>query len=219
MLCACTDCYYDAADARRGPTCLHMNIDRHGNNRPAAPEGRMASPPPRLASLVCDAGAVLGISTDCSCYYDAAATWGDALLGVWTDCYYDAAAARGGAVPGVSTDYFDEAAAALGGTVPGALVECYNNAAAAWGDTVLGALADCYYHTDAARGGALLVPGFQRPAGAPSRWDVDLPFTGLLLPSQGAGNSWRAVPAMVSQGTALSTAPQLPTSSQNKSTL
>jgi hypothetical protein len=154
----------------------------------------MASPPPRLASLVCDAGEVLGISTDCSCYYDTAATRGGAVLGVLMDCYYNAAATRGGAVPGVSTDYLDDAAAALGGTVPGALVESYNNAAAAWGDTVLGASADCYYHTDAARGGALLVPGFQRPAGAPSRWDVDLPFTGLLLPSQGAGNSWRAVP-------------------------
>ena len=135
---------------------------------------------------------MLGACTDC--YYVAAAARGDAVLGFFMDCYYDAAATLGGAVPGVSTDYFDDAAAALGGTVPGALVECYNNAAAAWGDTVLGASADCYYHTDAARGGALLVPGFQRPAGTPCRWDVDLPFIGLLLLSQGAGNSWREVP-------------------------
>ena len=74
VLGASTDCYYDAAAALGGPTCLHMNRDRRENDRPPALEDRLPLPPPRLALLVCDAGAVLGASTDC--YYDAAAARG-----------------------------------------------------------------------------------------------------------------------------------------------
>ena len=69
-----TDCFYDVAAARGGPTCLHMNRDRRENDRPPVLEDGLPLPSPRLASLVCDAGAVLGASTDC--YYDAAAARG-----------------------------------------------------------------------------------------------------------------------------------------------
>ena len=89
-----------------------MNIDRHGNNRLASSEYGLAWLPPHFASLVRDAGAVLGASTECYC--DAAATQRGAVLGASTACNCDAAATRRGAALGTSTDsYYDAAAAVL----------------------------------------------------------------------------------------------------------